>query len=253
MEDLFFEIHKDLPREGPGDRESTERAFSMLSSLPPRPLVLDIGCGPGMQTLHLARLTRSRVIALDKHQPYIAQLMKRVLKRSHGHKVHATVADMNTLPFLDETFDLIWSEGAIYLIGFANGLRQWKPLLKPEGFLAVTEITWLDPDPPREVKAFWGLHCPAMQGKDQNIQTVREEGYHPLGTFQLPESAWWKDYYTPLQKRLTRLRKKYKSDPKALALLDEEQAEIDLYRAYARHYGYVFYVMQRNSGSHLNY
>ena len=253
MEDLFFEIHRDLPREGPGDGESTERAFSMLSSLPPRPLVLDIGCGPGVQTLHLVRLTRSRVIALDKHHPYIAQLMKRLPEKGQGHRVHAMVADMNALPFLDQTFDLIWSEGAIYLMGFANGLTQWKPLLKPGGFLTVTEITWLDPDPPQEVKAFWEQHYPAMQGTDQNIQTVREKGYRPLGAFQLPESAWWKDYYTPLQERLARLRKKYKSNPEALALLEEEQAEIDLYRAYARYYGYVFYVMQRETGSHLNY
>ena len=44
---LFFEIHKDLPREGPGDPLSTERAFQAIPDLPANPTVLDIGCGYG--------------------------------------------------------------------------------------------------------------------------------------------------------------------------------------------------------------
>ena len=34
-------------------------------------------------------------------------------------------------------------------MGFEAGLRAWEPLLKPGGYIAVTELTWLQPDPPR--------------------------------------------------------------------------------------------------------
>ena len=47
---FFFEIHQGLPREGPGDFDSTRRALALLGGLPERPRILDIGCGPGMQT-----------------------------------------------------------------------------------------------------------------------------------------------------------------------------------------------------------
>jgi len=45
--EIFFEIHRDNPREGPGSFEATRKAYSALSSLPDKPVILDIGCGPG--------------------------------------------------------------------------------------------------------------------------------------------------------------------------------------------------------------
>ena len=41
------------------------------------------------------------------------------------------------------------------------------------------------------------------------------------------------------------LRQKYSDNQEMLALLAEEQREIDLYRKYSKSYGYVFYLMQK--------
>lgn len=72
--EFFFEIHQALPRQGPGSSESTRQAFNLLPELSSKPRILDIGCGPGAQTIELAKLSRGLIIALDNHQPYLDQL-----------------------------------------------------------------------------------------------------------------------------------------------------------------------------------
>ncbi len=240
----FFEIHRDLPREGPGSAASTGRALAMLSELPPRPRILDIGCGPGMQTLDLAALTAGPILAVDNHQPYLDRLNAEATRRGVSHRISAVNADMAALDYPPGSFDLIWAEGSAYLMGFENALRAWRPLLRKPGYLAATEITWTTAEAPAELRRFWAREYPSMQDIESNRAAVGRAGYSMLGHFQLPASDWWQDYYTPLEQRLARLRGTWSNDPEALAVVALDQQEIDIYRRYSDHYGYVFYVMR---------
>jgi ubiquinone/menaquinone biosynthesis C-methylase UbiE len=242
---LFFEIHRDLPREGPGDSQSTGKAFSMLKDLPPKPHILDIGCGPGMQTMDLIKLTKGTIVAVDNHQPYLDVLSEKVTRTGFSGRIQVMNHDMFTLDFKDKSFDVIWAEGAIYIIGFKKGIKSWKPLLKKSGYLVVSEISWLKPDAPEEIKNFWEIHYPAIQDIKGNLEIIRNNGYKIVGYFTLPESAWWNDYYNPLQKRLTLFQEKYKNNEDALQFAQIEQVEINLYRKFSVYYGYVFYIMQK--------
>ena len=246
MMQVFFEIHKDLPREGPGDFQSTKKAFSMLVKLPRQPLILDIGCGPGMQTLDLIALTDGKIVAVDNHQPFLDQLSKKAAQKGVTDRITVVNADMSSLDFGEGTFDLIWAEGSAYTIGFENALRTWKPLLKRPGYLAATEIAWTKPAPPEELQRFWAEEYPPMQDIESNLAAIRRAGYRAIGHFVLPESAWWEHYYTPVEQKLVALREKYKDNPKALAVVEFHQREIDLYRQYSDYYGYFFYVMEVN-------
>jgi ubiquinone/menaquinone biosynthesis C-methylase UbiE len=241
---IFFEIHRDLPREGPGNFESTQRAFSLLPALPPQPHILDLGCGPGMQTLHLLQLSQGTVVAVDNHAPFLDQLSARARQTDVTDRLTTLNADMAALPFAPGSFDLIWSEGAAYSIGFETALQRWQPLLKPPGYLAVTEISWLTPNPPEAVRQFWAVEYPAMQTVTANLAIIQRLGYQLLGHFNLPAAAWWTDYYTPLAARLQQLREKYSHEPEALEVIALHEQEIELYRPYADDFGYVFYVMQ---------
>jgi ubiquinone/menaquinone biosynthesis C-methylase UbiE len=242
---FFFEIHSDLPREGPGDTESTRRAFSMMAGLPANPRILDVGCGPGMQTTDLADLCKGTIIALDYYPHYLDALRVKIREAELGDRVSLIRGDMSALGFKTETFDVIWSEGAVYLMGFKEGLRAWRPLLKTRGYLAVTEISWLRPDPPEELAGFWEEAYPAIKDIGGNLDAVREAGYRPVNSFILPESSWWDAYYRPIEEKLFMFRDKYKANDDALRFAAMEQAEMDLYREYAEYYGYVFYVMQK--------
>lgn len=149
---VFWEVHSGLPREGPGDNESTRKAYLMLKGLPENPCILDIGCGPGMQTIELAKLSNGRIDAFDNHQPFLEDLKRRAEKEGVSKKIRTVNGDMFALNYENSSFDLIWSEGAIYIIGFEKGLREWRNLLTNKRYLVVSEVSWLKPDPPEEVK-----------------------------------------------------------------------------------------------------
>jgi ubiquinone/menaquinone biosynthesis C-methylase UbiE len=243
--DLFFELHQDIPREGPGEAASTRRAFALMNGLPSQPRILDIGCGPGMQTLELARISAGSILAIDTHAPFLEALARRASREGLAKQISVRNQSMFALGFEPGSFDVIWSEGAIYIIGFEKGLREWKPFLKNGGYLAVTELSWLKPDPPAEVKTFWQENYPHIQTREENLALLQKAGYRAVGHFTLPESAWWQDYYNPSEKRIAMLTEKYRDNDEALAFLDISQREIDLYRRYSEWYGYVFYVMQK--------
>ena len=155
LPEIFWEIHSKLPREGPGDDASTRKAFSMLTDLPNAPCILDVGCGPGMQTLELARVTDGSITALDTHQPFLDELATRAKKAGVRERIPTVRGSMFAMPFLSESFDLIWSEGAIYFMGLHKALTQWKPLLRARGYIVGTEPCWLKKDIPDELRAFW--------------------------------------------------------------------------------------------------
>jgi SAM-dependent methyltransferase len=240
---IFFEIHHDNPQEGPGDFASTRRAFSLLKDLPSYPHILDAGCGPGRQTFDLCRLTRGDIIAVDFHRPYVDALQHKSKTLGLNRQITALPGDMANLQFKPQTFDVIWSEGAIYNIGFKAGLKLWKPLLKKAGYVAVTEVAWLGSDVPHKLKTFWDSAYPQIQDIEGNIEDIRAAGYRPVAHFTLPESAWW-DYYHVIEKRVMLMKEKYKNNGNALEVLEIEMQEIDLYRKYSDYYGYVFFVAQ---------
>jgi SAM-dependent methyltransferase len=242
--DLFFELHRDIPREGPGDAASTRRALAFLTGLPARPRLLDIGCGPGLQTLELARISAATILAVDTHQPFLDVLARRAAQAGLADRISPLNRSMAALDFEPGSFDVLWSEGAIYIIGFEKGLREWQPFLKKDGYLAVTELSWLKPAAPAEARTFWNENYPDMHSLEENLAVIQKTGYREISHFVLPGSAWWDDYYTPLEKRIRVLTEAYRDIADAQAFLQESQREIDLYRQYSEWYGYVFYIMQ---------
>lgn len=243
---LFFEVHSGLPREGPGSRACTARALELAGPLPEDAMVLDIAAGPGMQTLDLAELLPGATIAaIDAHEPFVAEANRRAAARSVSGRVTARLGDMRALDFPPASFDLLWCEGAAYMMGVASALRAWRPLLEPGGKLALSEAVWLRRDPPEAVRRCWAEAYPAMADVAACRRTARDCGYEMLGDFVLPEAAWWDDYYRPKERRIAGLAAKYAGDAVAEAVLRECQAGIDDYRHHAACYGYVFLVMAR--------
>lgn len=243
--DIFFEIHKNLPREGPGDPESTLKALSFVPELPVDGRILDIACGPGMQTLDLAEQTKAKIEALDTHQPFIEVLEKKILEAGLGHRVQTRNLSMFNLDYEEETFDLIWSEGAIYIMGFEKGLKEWNKFLKTGGYMAVTEVSWLKKEVSNKPQAFWGKHYPEIGTISKNIKIIEHSGYVPVAHFILPEESWWKFYYRPMIQRIEKLKIQHHGEPEWESALEDELEEVELYKNYASEYGYVFYIMKK--------
>lgn len=242
--EIFFEIHKDIPREGPGSNESTLKAFKMLENLPKEVNILDIGCGPGMQTLELARNIQGNIVGVDMHEPFIEKLLQSAKKEGLEDVIKVQKGSMFELDYAEKSFDILWSEGAIFIIGFERGLREWKKYIKTGGYLVVSEISWLRKNIPAEPRKFWEDDYPSIKGIGDNIKIIEEIGYEPVGHFILPQNAWWDYYYNPLLERIGKLREIYKGNEEANLTMDNTMKEIELYRKYADYYGYVFYIMK---------
>ncbi len=248
---LFMEAHAGLPRQGPGSRTSTLRALELIGELPEGVRIIDMGCGPGAQTLVLAEIARTRkghVVALDLYLQFLEQLRERARGAGLADFVTTVEGDMAEVTprtfaaCAPQGFDLVWSEGAIYNIGFDRGLGLWRELLKPGGCLACTEAAWFTDAPPREAKEFWDECYPAMRGEEANLEALRRFGYEPLGAFRLPDADWWTEYYNPLRERLPAFEARHAGNPVASEVVRLEQLEMDIHRRHAASYGYVFYL-----------
>ena len=243
--EVFFEVYEALPRQGPGNRACAAKALGLCRDLPQAPAILDLGCGVGGQTLHLAQLTSGSIVALDGHAPSIERLKATVTERGLSSRIRPVVGDMARLELPPESFDLIWSEGALYNIGLENALRICHGLLRPGGHLAFTDAVWRKENPPAEVKASFDLDYPAMGWAPQVLAAIDRCGFSLIGHFTLPDEAWWDDFYTPMQRRIGELRGKYAADREALAALEQLAKEPEMHRLHSESYAYEFFVARR--------
>lgn len=243
--DYFYELFEALPRCGPGDNESTRHAFDFIPKLSNQPLILDIGCGPGVQTIELAKLSKGKIIAIDNHQAFLDKLMKKVRDEGLEENIIPRNISMLNMDFDVDTFDIIWSEGTLYIMGFQNGLRRCHQLLKNNGYLAVTELVYLSPSPPDPLVQFFEEEYPDIKDIKGNIKVIQDEGFDLISNFTLPKSSWLDNYYLPIEKELVLLNEKYRDNKIALDIFDHMENEIKFYREYSDFYGYEFFIMQK--------
>ena len=244
-DEMFWEIHSGLPREGPGDNTSTRHAFELMKDLPLHPHILDVACGPGMQTMELARLSDGEITALDFHLPFLQEVDRRVRESGIANRVKTVHASMMEMPVSEGHFNIIWCEGAMYIMGVREALGDWRRFLAPGGYIAFTEPCFLTDEPSEEVRQAWMNDYPAMGSIENTKKIIEETNYDNLGHFVIPDSAWWDEYYTPQEARLKVLRETYHDVPEKLKHIEETQAEIDMHRQYSRYYGYIFFVVQK--------
>jgi len=229
-----------LPRKGPGTEVGTLRALQACQPLPPKPAVLDLGCGVGASTLVLAKTLGGPITAVDACGPFLEELMQHAREQGLAQRIRPLCLDFNELPFPPESFDLLWSEGAIYCLGWEAGLKAWRALVRPGGFLVLTEAVWFTEDPPSRARRAWERWYPAMGTMAQCAGIAEAAGLEVVDAFPLPPEAWW-DYHAPLEQRC----RECGSDPSLAPVISEIQEEIEVYRESGGTYGYGFFIFRR--------
>jgi SAM-dependent methyltransferase len=238
---LICEYYLSLDRQGPGSPEVTLRALSFIEGLTADSHIADLGCGTGGQTMTLATATPAKITGLDIFPSFIEKFKEQARELGVSDRVEGIVGSMDALPFAPESLDSIWCEGAIYNLGFERGLRYFREFLKPGGWVAVTENTWLTDEHPQEVADFWQAAYPEIDTIPAKIAAMQRAGYEFVAAFKVPEQCWW-DFYESQDVANRIFLEKHAGDPAAEALLAGEAFERSLYEKYPEPWGYVFYI-----------
>ena len=201
----------------------TRAAFLRLPRLE-KPLILDIGCGSGVPTLELAKLSDGEVIGIDIDQSCIDEFNRKIREEELSNRVKAINLSLSEMKFPDETFDVVWSEGVIRKMGFERSLKEWRRLLKHNGYLVIHYQVSLVADV---------------------LSRIPQHGYRLADTVSLPADAWWTEFYKPLEEKMDALLHKYGNSSDALKLLKQFQSEMDMVKKNPRNFRAAFYIMKK--------
>jgi len=240
--ELISEYYSNLERQGPGSPEVTIKALSFIDNLNDKSLIADIGCGSGGQTMVLAQHAPGHITGIDLFPVFIDLFNRNAKDLTLQDRVNGQVASMDQLPFHEEELDLMWSEGAIYNIGFERGLNEWKKFLKTGGYIAVSEVSWFTNERPAEIDDFWMDAYPEIDTIHNKVRQVQAAGYIPIATFVLPESCWTEHFYAPQEAAQNIFLEKHAGNGDAFDFIENQRHEQRLYEKYKGYYGYVFYI-----------
>jgi len=244
--DLLIDLHKDGHRQGPGSVKDTLKALNMLNIDLSKPMkIADIGSGSGAQTITLAQHIEGEIIAVDLFPEFLTKLNADASELGLQNKISTLQRSMDALPFTKEEFDVIWSEGAVYILGFEEGIKQWKEYLKTGGYLVLSEITWLTNERPREIDEHWNTEYPEIATASSKIKILEDNGYSIVGYFVLPESSWIDNYYLPMENRFEAFLKRHPNSELALSIVETEKEEIRKYKEFKAFYSYGFYLARK--------
>ncbi|WP_298857112.1 class I SAM-dependent methyltransferase [uncultured Sulfitobacter sp.] len=230
----FFQLHRDLPREGPGAPEDVAWAAGLID-LSATARIADVACGPGGDIAALLEAASAgHVTALDKTPHFVE-----TAREAWGSDGRVTVlkADMRVIA---NRYDLIWCAGAVYFMGVEAALRAWRKSLLPQGAIAFSEACWFTDTPSARAKALWDKEYPTMTDEVGITVQIAEAGYRVIGQQRLTDAAWER-YYTPLEARIAALRER--ADGALTYVLDEAEEEIECWRAHRDEFGYLLSVV----------
>lgn len=243
---LLLELHGDGPRQGPGGNRETSLAVALSGLKGATGLrIADIGCGTGASTLVLARELDAHITAVDFLPDFLDRLEDAAGRSGVADRIITLAASMESLPFAPAAYDAIWSEGAIYNMGFAAGIEAWKRYLKPGGILAVSELTWLTGQRPPGLQAHWETEYAEVDTASAKMAVLERLGFSPIGYFPLPEYCWLDNYYRPMQRRFPDFLARHEHSEAARAIVAAEEDEISLYERHKAFVGYGYYLARR--------
>jgi cyclopropane fatty-acyl-phospholipid synthase-like methyltransferase len=243
---LVVDLHKAGDRQGPGGEAETRMSIALSGLSAAKNLrIADIGCGSGASTLVLARHLDARITAVDFIPEFLARLEADALRAGVADRIETLAASMDALPFGKAELDAIWSEGAIYNMGFENGVAVWRQYLRRGGILAVSEITWLTRERPTGLQDHWEREYGEVDTASVKMAILEKHGLSSLGYFVLPERCWLETYFRPLERRFAGFLEAHGDMDAARAIVAAEKREISLYERYKDCFGYGYYVARK--------
>ncbi len=201
----------------------TRKAFELLPKLK-NPHILDIGCGTGVPTMELAKISDGHVIGIDIDESSLGLLQRKIRKMGLNNQISVINDSILTADFPEKSFDIIWAEGSIFVIGFEKSIKKWRQFLKPNRFLVIHDEN---------------------KDKTKKLESITKYGYSLIAQFELPDNLWWREYYTPLEQLIQEFRYTYPNDSELINELNKDKIEIEKCKSNSVVFSSFFVIMQR--------
>lgn len=238
----FFQVFEQMKRQGPGSRSSTIRAFNLIPSHQQVRSILEVGCGKGQSSLVLAEISHASITAVDNHQPFLNNLLADSARQGVDHRINVKNLDMLDMAFTPTSFDLIWSEGSAYFMGFQNALTAWKPLLRPDGHLFISDAVWLTEQPSPACTEYFQIEYPNMSTVTNRLREAQQLGYEIVNQFILPQQDWC-DFYDDMEACTRRAIQQQGMATAFKKMINE----VEIGRKHGHEYGYLCLLLRPNA------
>lgn len=217
----LYRLQKDLIRHN--FFKYLRRAYE---NIPPieKPNILDIGCGTGVPTLELLEISGGAITGIDNDSGSLDILKAKVEKHGYEDKVTVINISVEDVDVEDETFDIVWAEGSLFIYGFEESLKNWRHWIKPKGCLVTHDDA---------------------ENYEQKISSIPELGYKLLTHFELNERIWWIEYYSHLEKLIKQTIDDHPNDNALKKVVKPDQGEIELFHRQAVKFRSFYAVMQK--------
>ncbi|MBU1941087.1 MAG: class I SAM-dependent methyltransferase [Candidatus Thermoplasmatota archaeon] len=217
----LYNIEKDHIRENLN--KYTRKAFQLLPECK-NLHILDVGCGSGVPTIELAKISDGHIIGIDIDETSLNLLRRKIQETGLNNRVSVIKDSIQAMDFPEESFDIIWAEGSIFVMGFEKSIKKWRRFLKPNGFLVIHD-----------------------ENKDKNIKLglITKYDYAIIAQFELTANLWWLEYYTPLEQLIQKFRHKYPDESELNNELNNDQIEIDKCKSNSIVFSSFFVIMQK--------
>jgi ubiquinone/menaquinone biosynthesis C-methylase UbiE len=199
----LYRIEKERIRENLN--KYTQKAFNLIQEIK-NPLILDVGCGTGVPTIQLAKISGGKIIGVDNDETSLSLLKKKIQDLGLDGQVQVINDSIFNMEFPEESFDIIWAEGSVFVMGFENSIKTWYPFLKPGGFIVIHDDS---------------------KDEDEKLEIIKNYGYNCISEFELSHQVWWEEYYAPLEELVKKFKNKYPDDLELITELNKDQVEID--------------------------
>jgi len=217
----LYRIKKDHIRENLN--RYTRKAFELLPEFKD-PHILDIGCGTGVPTIELAKISNGHVTGVDVDVTSLDFLQGKINEMRLNDRVSVINKSILDMDLPEESFDIVWAEGSVFIIGFENSIKKWRRFLKPNGFLVIHDEN---------------------KDKTKKLGLITKYSYTLIAQFELSDNLWRRKYYAPLEQLVKEFWDKYPSDSELINELYKEQIEIDKCKSNSTVTSSFFIIMQK--------
>ncbi|MCQ2978811.1 MAG: class I SAM-dependent methyltransferase [Clostridia bacterium] len=263
MNKIVWQVISHMPKSTPGTLDNTMDALNMALSKvkyqykkqgksydESKIKILNYGCGKGEENIWLLTNSKCQLTMIDNDEVLINDLDQKITKYNLSDRCEIILDDndftsCNELPFSKNSFDIIWTEGAVRFKDFDIIIKMFKKYLKPGGVIVISDYILKDLNMPLELKRYFEQFYPEINTIDNNIAIAENNGLKVNATFIVPDEAWWKYYLAPLREITRELNIEYQMDPDKRKIIEELTLDMTMRDKYKGYYDYAFYILQK--------